>query len=690
MKNYENNMADQDLIVHSLRVLSDIKNPALTQLKREVNTAQKNAIQIAQKNDRYWKELSSDNIITPVEKKIIQREMESIANSYTALYTQAVAEHYDQADFFIDYMATYNALREYIYSTLQLFNNMEANTEVDREEFNEYFSDYYYSENFTIVSMTVGIISQLGFKILTSLDDEGEDGDIGLYHGALYQYVDNEWKLIDKELYFGKSTVLPPSTDGRYFLCTVNALLDDILYLNDGENWEPFEVNGEVLTLFTDYDENYIYVYEDYHWDRKEPDEDYRYIVAMGDYYSEVETFPAIFRNEVEIIAEDAVRKTYQGPSLVPPQDPQEGDFFLYIGQTSLDQKWIQYNLYIFQDGEWTRLDEQDFGKRDYFMQALQDILRYAPATEGYFSKAFCDSFFANQASLNALSTKVIFLDTGGMIKSNVYTEGTTGLKIDAAGNIDANQNTHIGGKVAIGVPLSQMGNYDVVIGGNAKIKGTLDSAGGTFTGALNGATGNFTGQINASSGTLGNLTLNGNLTCSYGQNTAIKGIPLIKKTTIISQYSQYGFLNQPYLYKCSDAADISIRWAAMIDQLDLPPAWGTGYFPYYGDFKCPCRGWLRVMEQQTQDRYTFEVILKIFTRGDFSRSEYYSSTLCNLIVKDTETSLTSFDFYRIEIDSEEETCKLYKINEDYVGHATDGTLIGDLRYISGFIEFNI
>ena len=113
MKSYENNMADQDVIVHSLRVLSEIKNPALSQLRRDVNSTRQVTAQIAQKNDKYWKELSDDGIITPLEKKIILREMENIANSYTALYTEAVAEHYDTAEFFLDYQATYNDLRTY-------------------------------------------------------------------------------------------------------------------------------------------------------------------------------------------------------------------------------------------------------------------------------------------------------------------------------------------------------------------------------------------------------------------------------------------------------------------------------------------------------------------------------------------------------------------------------------------------
>lgn len=468
MKTYENNMADQDVVVHSLKVLSELKNPALSQLNRDLSIQQTTSQALAKRQETFYKTLSDDGIINPLEKKIVQREMESIATSYTALYQQAVAEHYEQAPFFQDYMATYAALRDYIYSTLQLFDNMNENTPVDRDEFNTYFSDYYYSENTAIVSMTVGIITELNFKVLTSLEDEGEEGQVGIYHGSLYQYTDGEWKIIDRELYYGKSETLPPAEEGRYFLCTKEVILNDILYVND----EPLEINGEALELGNSYEKGVIYVYEEHHWQAKDPTEDYRYLVAMGDYYAVKEVLPPVMKTEIENVARAAAGSTYFGPSIVQPVNPNEGDFFLYIGQTSteiIDHKWIQYELYRYHNNDWEWLDESEFQNRDYFMQALQDILYYAPSTTGYFSYAFCNAFFANQASLNALSTKVIYIDTGGAIRSREqeYVYHTSGMLIDAEGNIDANGDTHIGGTCTI--------DGTTTIGGNTTIEGVCN-----------------------------------------------------------------------------------------------------------------------------------------------------------------------------------------------------------------------
>lgn len=469
MKTYANNMADQDLTVHSLRVLQDVKSPVLTQLKREVNSIQNSTVQISQKNNKYWQELSSDGIITPLEKKMLKREVESIANSYTALYTEAVAEHYESADFFQDYMATYQAFRDYIYYSLHLFDNMEENTEVDRDEFNDYFSTYYYSENVTIVSMTVGVISDLGFKVLTSLEDEGEEGDVGLYHGELYQYVDGGWKPLDRDLYYGKSAILPPTTEGRYFLCTDNLLLDDILYVKDDEDYDPLELNGEALTLFKRYEKGFIYVWEDYHWEKKDPATDYRYLVALGDYYAVTDDLPGVIKEEVAEIAREAAGSNYYGPLIVPPQNPSINDFFLYAGETS--GTWEFAKLYLFTTTGWIKLDESDYSKRDYFMQALQDILTVADeeTSTGYFSTVFCNAFFANTAAMNALAVHVIYLDTNGAIRSREteYVYHSTGLLIDASGNIDANGNTHIGGECTI--------DGTTTIGGNTTIQGVCN-----------------------------------------------------------------------------------------------------------------------------------------------------------------------------------------------------------------------
>jgi hypothetical protein len=123
---------------------------------------------------------------------------------------------------------------------------------------------------------------------------------------------------------------------------------------------------------------------------------------------------------------------------------------------------------------------------------ALQDVLATSVTGEGYFSTIFANAFFGNDATLQSLSTRTIYLRQGGYIQSDQsqYIPNQLGLNIDYAGNIDANGLTHLGGKVAIGI--SSTGNtdfdtYDVVIGGNTKIagsvqiKGRLDGADGTL-----------------------------------------------------------------------------------------------------------------------------------------------------------------------------------------------------------------
>lgn len=189
----------------------------------------------------------------------------------------------------------------------------------------------------------------------------------------------------------------------------------------------------------------------------------------------------------------------YLGPQSTIPQNPQEGDYFLYSG--SNNQKWIKSIIYRWKNNSWYEtpntspygLDPTNTEFRSYYMMALEDVLATNVASTGFFAKIFSDAFFTNDASMNSLATKEIYLRQNGFIQSDnvTYVAQTTGLKLDADGDIDANGDTHIAGKVAIGVPLKNtqsqympdFNDYDVVIGGRTliksgtKINGELDSA---------------------------------------------------------------------------------------------------------------------------------------------------------------------------------------------------------------------
>lgn len=207
----------------------------------------------------------------------------------------------------------------------------------------------------------------------------------------------------------------------------------------------------------------------------------------------------------------------YFGPTSVIPSNPQEGDFFLYTGSNS--GKWIKSIIYRWKNNSWYEtpntspygLDPANTEFRSYYMMALEDVLATNVASTGFFAKIFSDAFFTNDASMNSLATKEIYLRQNGYIQSDnvTYVEQTTGLKLDADGDIDANGDTHIAGKVAIGVPLKNsqgqympdFNDYDVVIGGRTLIK-----SGTKIKGELEGVTGSFEGDLNCSGITISNV----------------------------------------------------------------------------------------------------------------------------------------------------------------------------------------
>ena len=193
----------------------------------------------------------------------------------------------------------------------------------------------------------------------------------------------------------------------------------------------------------------------------------------------------------------------YLGPQSTIPQNPQEEDYFLYSG--SNNQKWIKSIIYRWKNNSWYEtpntspygLDPTNTEFRSYYMMALEDVLATNVAGTGFFSTVFAESFFSNDATLDSLATREIYLRQNGHIMSDktTYSEQRNGVKIDAAGDIDANGNMHFGAtsthKIAIGVDLynsqhqytQDFNDYDVVIGGRTliksgtKIKGELDSA---------------------------------------------------------------------------------------------------------------------------------------------------------------------------------------------------------------------
>ena len=588
MKNYEQNMADKDLVVHSIKVLTDIKGGGITEIKRGVEQISQKSELYQKQQEQYWSSLSDDGIIKAFEKVYIKREMENIRQSYAALYAQAEASELVNTPYFADYRRTYEALRTYIYESLKLFDDMSSETIIeDRDAFNSYFASYYYSEKFTSFAMAEGLVNVLDLRVLESLSESGTNDEIAIYKGNIYQYEDGTWLAVGLEGYMGVMTSFPQASLNQYFLSGGDFSEPDILYVND----EQLIINDTPLYIDVAVDSGFIYVKQENSWKKITDKDDWRYVVAMVDLVRITGELPGVYQTAIDTAVDaakeelnesiatlsgrlaqeisdrsgqytiingaiveindditDLVDSTtssltaqaqalqaeiearqaqgedvtelqealelinsqlsaidteldtkvdhlpeYLGRSSTTPSNPGAGDFFVYSGASS--GSWYKSDVYRYDpdntysgeygSGHWQRLDSTDFAYHSYYMMALEDILALNNASDGYFASLFASAFWTNSATMEKLSTKTIYLRQGGYMMSDnlLYEEGVTGLRIDAAGNLDANGNTHIAGKVAIGVPLkdnqgqlaSDFEDYDVVIGGNTKIAGNVD-----------------------------------------------------------------------------------------------------------------------------------------------------------------------------------------------------------------------
>lgn len=445
----ERNQAGDRLIVGSLQVLGDLDSKNLRTVRRDVNLMQDTQIKINSKIDNYWGELSDDGVITPTEKIALRKEWEGITQTYAALYSEASQKQILNTPYWLSYQDAYDALKKCLFTDEKLFDLMESTTTLrDKDAFDEAFSEYYYAEQFVNLGITTGLIDKLGLRALTSLEEEGTNGELAFYRGELYQYVEDTWVKIGTETYLGIVNALSElpeiKQEGQYFIAgqvfTVSC---------------PLVINGKILeintkTLMIKYLEyaaagQILYWHND-RWNLA-ADDDPRYIAVLADYLKVTGGMPALFAEEVQ---KASGNETYVGVFDIAPANPKKNYYFLYSGYTIGD--WVHARIYKYNGTTWEEMDPADDGESKYYMEALQDILTLEEAGSGYFSTLFCNAFFANKASINALKVQTIYLKDTGNIQSEeeTYVSHSHGLKIDAAGNIDANGTTHIGGTCTI------------------------------------------------------------------------------------------------------------------------------------------------------------------------------------------------------------------------------------------------
>ncbi len=145
----QDNRAENHLVVGSLEVLGEMKSGNIAGIYRQMDTLVNSQNTIREQQEQYWKELSDDTVITPLEKKILKKQWEEITKTAAALNQVADEKGFANYAVMTLYNASFNALHKYLFETLRLFDNMNANTDIpNAEEFNKKFADYYENQTY--------------------------------------------------------------------------------------------------------------------------------------------------------------------------------------------------------------------------------------------------------------------------------------------------------------------------------------------------------------------------------------------------------------------------------------------------------------------------------------------------------------------------------------------------------------
>lgn len=280
------NNAENHLIVQSLEVIKDVKGGGIQTIKAKVDSLGNAMSSVSQKQEAFWKNISSDKLITAVEKKQLKKEWETINKTYNAIYEKALSLGFENEEEIRNYKENFYILKDYLFTSLKVFDNMKSNTNIpNKDYFNQLYADYYASEFLAQNRIFVGQMADTErLRVLSSLSVPGMDGEIALYKGAFYQYsfTKKEWTLIDTAaIYKGPLANFPDDVDSSFFLAITT--FDYRAYLLDSSGKKIKVNDGYLVATLGEIEEGYIYAHIGGRWQKIENRNDWRYVVALND-----------------------------------------------------------------------------------------------------------------------------------------------------------------------------------------------------------------------------------------------------------------------------------------------------------------------------------------------------------------------------------------------------------------------
>ena len=176
-KTIVDNQSNKHLVVDSLTVIHKIKGGGIKQISDNIEALRQGQETLSEQTKNYWESLARDNVINPEEKKVLYKEWQFIVVEYPALVTDASSSGLpDSAQELIDYKNNYEALYDYLFATLKIFDNMTAQTKLNnRELFIQRYNDYYTSRDTLRSAIKNGQLSDMHTEINGELDHINEE-----------------------------------------------------------------------------------------------------------------------------------------------------------------------------------------------------------------------------------------------------------------------------------------------------------------------------------------------------------------------------------------------------------------------------------------------------------------------------------------------------------------------------------
>lgn len=224
----QDNRAENHLVVGSLEVLGEMKSGNIAGIYRQMDTLVNSQNTIREQQEQYWKELSDDGIISPLEKKILRKEWEEIEQTHTAVNSLADEKGFSDSPGITEYNNAFNRLEEFLFGTLRLFDDMRVSTEIpDRTAFDRMFQTYYGAEAYAQGIMTGTFPGFYSMRLSAGQVKQDKAGDYSPETIAVEKLCRYTYGESPTNYGTVKARVLPQDTE------------------LDAGNWYPVEEDGE-------------------------------------------------------------------------------------------------------------------------------------------------------------------------------------------------------------------------------------------------------------------------------------------------------------------------------------------------------------------------------------------------------------------------------------------------------------